>query len=122
MVPPVLRVLVWLVAGQSVVTVGLAVCTAAEVVLARPDSVLAALSIAAITLLLGVGLGLVARGLARCRRAARAPALVAQLLLLPVGWDLAHSALGLLGVVVMGYAALTFVLLVLPTVGARLTE
>lgn len=121
-VPPALRALVVLVTGEAVALVGLAVFTAVEVLVAASQSVLAALSIAGITLLLGLGLGLVARLMARRRRAARSPGIVVQLLLLPVGWDLAHSALGLLGVLVLGYAVLTLVLLVLPSVGAALSE
>lgn len=62
-----------------------------ELAVAEADDRVRAATAALLALLAAVGLGLVARGLARRRRWARAPALVANLLVLPVSFDLVRG-------------------------------
>lgn len=96
-----LTALVVLVAAEGALLVGFAVFYLVELVVSRPDNVTTALVSAGLALLAGVGLLFVSRGLGRRRRWSRAPALVTQLLLLPVAWDLAHSERWYLGVLLL---------------------
>jgi hypothetical protein len=82
-----------------------------ELVVADADDRVRA-SVAAMLALLGaVGLGLVARGLAGRRRWARAPALVTNLLVLPVAYDLVRGGRWYVGGPLLLLAAVVLVLL-----------
>ncbi len=78
---------------------------------ADADDRVRAVTAAALTLLGAVGLGLVARGLYRRRRWARAPALVTNLLVLPVAFDLTRGGRWYVGVPLLVLAAAVLVLL-----------
>ena len=114
--------LVALVAAQGLGLAGLAVFFLVELVVATPLSVPRALMAALLTLLGGVGLLLVARGLDRGRRWARAPALVTQLLVVPVGAGLVQGGRWYVGVPLIGWALAVLVLLFTPAVAERLED
>lgn len=104
-----------LVGLEAVALVGLAVVYAVRGALGDAASAAGAEAGAALIGLVGVLLGLVARGLARARGWARTPALVVQLFGLLVGVDLvrAHAfvsgaVLVLLAVAVLAQLAVTF--------------
>ncbi len=119
---PTLLACVGLVALEAAGLLAAAVFFAVETVVATADDRTRAVLAALLTLLAAAGLALVARGLHRRRRWARAPALVTNLLVLPVAWDLLRGGrayvavpLGLLAVTVM-------VLLFRPVVDAALQD
>jgi hypothetical protein len=114
--------LVALVAGQGVGLVGLAVFFLVELIVATPLSVARALMAALLTLLGGAGLLLVARGLSRGRRWARAPALVTQLLAMPVAAGLVQGGRWYVGVPLIAWALAVLVLLFTPAVADRLDD
>jgi hypothetical protein len=114
--------LVALVAAQGLGLVGLAVFFLVELAVATPLSVPRALMAALLTLLGGAGLLLVARGLLRARRWARAPALVTQLLVLPVGAGLVQGGRWYVGVPLILAALAVLVLLFTPAVSDTLEE
>ena len=115
-------VLIILVAAQGLGLVGLAVFFAVELWVATESSALRAVMAALLTLFGGVGLLLVARGLARARRWARAPALVTQLLVLPVAWGLIQGDRGYVGVPLITWALAVLVLLFTPAVAGSLED
>ncbi len=79
-----LRACAALVALQAIGLAAAAVFTVVELFVASSDDVARAAVTAVLALAAAVGLGLVARGLLAGRRWARAPALVTNLILLPV--------------------------------------
>jgi hypothetical protein len=115
-------VLVALVAGQGVGLAGLAVFLLVELVVATPLSALRAVMAALLTLVAGLGLIAVARGLRRRRRWARAPALVTQLLVLPVGAGLVQSGRWYVGMPLILWALAVLALLFTPAVGEVLED
>jgi hypothetical protein len=117
-----LVVLVALVAAQGVGLAGLAVFFLVELVVSTPLSVPRAVMAALLTLLAGLGLLVVARGLHRRRRWARAPALVTQLLALPVGAGLVQGGRWYVGVPLIGWALGVLVLLFAPAVSDALED
>ncbi len=114
--------LVALVAAQGVGLVGLAVFFLVELAVATPGRVARALIAALLTLLGGAGLLLVARGLGRGRRWARAPALVTQLLALPVAFGLVQGGRWYVGAPLVAWALAVLVLLFTPAVADRLED
>lgn len=101
---PLLRVAGALVGAEAAALVGVAVFYGVELVVATPTSLGTAIAVALITLVAGVGLALSAVGLCRARRWARSPALVVQLLMVPVAWDLTGSERRALGIVLLVWA------------------
>lgn len=81
---PALRLVAVLVGLEGCLLGAIAGFYVVEVVVGSPSDVVAALVSAGLALVAGVGLLLVARGLAAGRRWSRAPALVTNLILLPV--------------------------------------
>jgi len=77
---------------------------------------------ALLTLLAGLGLLAVARGLRRARRWARAPALVTQLLALPVAVGLVQGGRWYVGVPLILWALGVLALLFTPAVGEVLED
>jgi hypothetical protein len=120
--PTPLVVLVALVAAQGIGLAGLAVFFLVELVVSTPLSVPRAVTAALLTLLAGLGLLTVARGLHRRRRWARAPALVTQLLVLPVGAGLVQGGRWYVGVPLIGWALGILVLLFTPAVSEALED
>ena len=95
-------------------TLGLAVAVvffAVEIVVADADDRTRAVTATVLTLLGAVGLGFVTRGLAQRRRWARAPALVTNLLVLPVAYDLVRGGRWYVGGPLLVLAAAVVVLL-----------
>jgi len=120
--PTPLVVLAALVAAQGIGLAGLAVFFLVELVVSTPLSVTRAVTAALLTLLAGLGLLAVARGLHRRRRWARAPALVTQLLVLPVGAGLVQGGRWYVGVPLIGWALGVLVLLFTPAVSDALED
>ena len=120
--PLLLSALVALVAAQGLGLVGLAVFYVVELLVASPESTSRALVAALLTLLGGLGLLAVARGLAGGRRWARAPALVTQLLVLPVAVGLVQGGRWYVGVPLIGWALGVLVLLFTPAVSDVLED
>ena len=120
--PPALVVLVALVAGQGIGLVGLAAFFLVELMVASATSAARAVMAALLTLLAGFGLVAVARGLRRGRRWARAPALVTQLLALPVAVGLVQGGRWYVGVPLILWALGVLALLFTPAVGEVLED
>ncbi len=120
---PLARTLVVaLVAAQGAGLVGLALFFMVELVVASPLSVIRALMAALLTLLGGAGLLLVARGLGRGRRWARAPALVTQHQAKPVAVGLVQGGRWYVGVPLVVWSLAVLVLLFTPAVADRLED
>jgi hypothetical protein len=102
--------------------VGLAVFFLVELTVATPTSAARAVVAALLTLLAGLGLLAVARGLRRARRWARAPALVTQLLALPVAVGLVQGGRWYVGVPLILWALGVLALLFMPAVGRVLED
>jgi hypothetical protein len=83
-------------------------------VLGEPDNRVGAILIGVLAAMGGAGLALCAWGLRRRRRWSRSPALVWQLLMIPVGWYQMQGGLRWLGVPLVAVSALAAILLVLP--------
>ena len=120
--PAALVVLIALVVAQGLGLVGLAIFFVVELVVATESSAARAVVAALLTLLGGVGLLLVARGLARARRWARAPALVTQLLVLPVAWGLVQGDRWYVGAPLIAWSLAVLVLLFTPAVSGVLED
>lgn len=117
-----LRACAALVALQALGLLAAAVFLVVEVVVATPDDRTRALVAALLTLVMAVGLGLVAWGLVRARRWARAPALVVNLLVLPVAFDLARGGRWYVGVPLLVWAVVVLALLFAPSTDALLED
>ena len=117
-----LRACAVLVAVEALALAGVAVFFVVEVVVATPADRVRALVAAFLALLTAVGLGLVARALAGRRRWARAPALVVNLLVLPVAVDLLRGGRWYVGGPLVLYALVVLVLLFLPATEAALED
>jgi hypothetical protein len=115
--PSALVVLVALVAGQGIGLVCLAAFFLVELLVASPTSAARAVMAALLTFLAGLGLLAVARGLRRARRWARAPALVTQLLALPVAVGLVQGGRWYVGLPLILWALGVLALLFTPAVG-----
>jgi len=115
--PSALVVLVVLVASQGIGLVGIAAFLLVELMVASPTSAARAAMAALLTLLAGLGLLAVARGLRRVRRWARAPALVTQLLALPVAVGLVQGGRWYVGVPLILWSLGVLALLFTPAVG-----
>jgi hypothetical protein len=111
-----------LVAVQAVGLVGIAVFYVVEMVVATTSDQGRAAVAALLALVCGLGLGLVARGLARGRRWARSPALVTQLLVAPVALGLVQGGRWYVGLPLLVWAAAVVVLLFSPAVSVSLEE
>ncbi len=111
-----------LVLAQGGLLVGIAVFYAVELAVATAADVTRALVSAGLTLLAGAGLLQVGRGLLQARRWARSPALVTNLILVPVAVGLLQGGRWYLGVPLIAAAATVVVLLFSSSVNASLEE
>ncbi len=118
--PPALRAAAVLVGCQGLLLLVAAGVLAAETVVGCSTDASGARLTALLALAAGVGLVLVARSLARRRRWARAPALVTQLLLLPVGFTVVQAGDALIGVPLLVVAGGLVLLLLSQPVGKAL--
>lgn len=120
--PPFLTVLRALAVLESVALAGLAAFLAVEVVVADSDNRTRALVAAGLAVLAAVALALVTRGLVRCRRWARAPLVVTNLLVLPVAVDLVRGDRWYVGGPLLVLAVAVLGLLFAPATEASLDE
>ena len=120
--PPTVRAVVALVALQALTLVGIAIFYVVELAVASPDSVVTAAASALLVLVAGLGMALVTWGLARGRRWSRAPALVAELLLLPVGYEMSQGQRWWLGLLLLVWCGGIVVLLFNRDVSASLRD
>jgi hypothetical protein len=93
------------VLGQAVTVVALGLWAVVEGITGNVDDRVAAELMAALALITGIALAFAARGLFFTRRWARAPVLVWELILLPVGLSLARAIPAAGGVVLVSAAA-----------------
>jgi hypothetical protein len=117
-----LRTTVALVAAQGFLLVAIAGFYVVEMVVATASTLLGAALSALLALLAGVALLAVARGLHRGRRWARSPALLTQLLLVPVAVELLAGPGWYVGGPLLAWALAVAVLLFLPGVARHLRD
>jgi hypothetical protein len=120
--PITLRIVTALVAGQGLGLLVVPVFYAVELVVADTADVVGAVLTAALAGLGGAALVGVARGLARARSWAKSPALVTQLILVPVTGYLLQGGRVAIGVVLLAWAGAVIGLLFAPSVGRALWE
>lgn len=118
--PGCLRAASALVGAQGVLLVGLAGFYGVRIVSGAPSDVVAATLSAAMALVAGVCLILVANGLRRARGWARTPALVTQMLVLTLAWPALQAGSWVIGVGLAAWAVAIAVLLFLPASNAAL--
>ncbi|MGE5763142.1 MAG: hypothetical protein ACM3ZF_04430 [Mycobacterium leprae] len=118
LVPAPRRVAALLIGLEGAVLVGAGVADALSAL--RGARVEYAVPGAVLFVAFGLGLVAAAGGLLRRRRWARAPAVVAQLLALPVGFSLTQSGRTPVGVAVLVVAGLALGLVLSPAVGREL--
>lgn len=107
-----LAALIVAIQGLAVLALGLGLM--ADSVLGDPENRVGAILIGVLSGMGGAGLLLCAWGLRRRRRWSRSPALVWQLLMIPVGWYQVQGGLRWLGVPLVAVSVLAAVLLVVP--------
>jgi hypothetical protein len=107
---------------QGLGLVGIGVFLVVETVVASPSDVVAALVSALLALLAGAGLLLVARGLLRRGRWARSPALVLNLIGVPVAVGLLQGGRWYLGLPLLLWSVAVLVLLFSAPVNAALDD
>jgi hypothetical protein len=112
--PATLRWAIWLLLGEAVALGLLTVYLLYEDLTATANDLTSALLITAFAAFGTVVLVLLARALANRRPGARAPAIVLQLMLLPVGYYMIGGGLAWLGVPLMALGIVVCVLLVSP--------
>jgi hypothetical protein len=99
--PATLRFAVWMLAGETVVLLAVLVFLLYQDVTGAADTAQGAAAVTLYTALFVVVLGGLAWALHRRRRWARGPAIVVQMLLIPIGFTMAASGLPALGVPVL---------------------
>ena len=99
-----------------------AAAVAVELLVSSASDPLGAAVLAGLALVAGLGLALAARGLARRGRWARAPALVTNLILLPVGYGLVQSGRWYAGLPIMALGLAVLVLLFHQATNAALDD
>ena len=117
-----LRACAALVALEALGLLAAAVFFVVEVFVATPDDRTRALVASLLALVVAVGMALVARGLAAARRWARAPAVVVNLLVLPVAFDLVRGGRWYVGLPLLLGALVVLVLLFAPSTDAALED
>ena len=111
-----------LVALEALGLVLAAAVVALELLVSSAADPLGAAVLAGLALVAGIGLALVARGLARRGRWSRAPAMVTNLILLPVGYGLVQSGRWYAGLPIMALGLAVLVLLFHPATNAALDD
>lgn len=115
-----LAALIVAVQGLAILTLGFALLVSS--VVGSPDSLAGAIFIGVLAVMGGAGLLLCAWGLRRRRRWSRSPALVWQLLMIPVGWYQVQGGMRWLGVSLVAVSAVGAVLLVVPATTQALQD
>lgn len=113
-VPGTLRSAVWLLRAEAVAVGLVAAFLVYEVVTAPATDLLSGILVTAFAVGGAVALWLLSTALVNRRAAARAPAIVLQLLLLPIGYYMATGGLGWLGIPLIALGLLVAGLLVSP--------
>jgi hypothetical protein len=111
-----------LVGLEALGLLAVAVFYVVELAVATEDDVGRALVSAGLALVAAVGLGLVARGMLAGRRWARSPALVANLLVVPVAIGLLQGGRWYVGLPLLALAVAVLVLLFHPSTAIALDE
>jgi hypothetical protein len=111
-----------LVGLEALGLLGAAAAVAVELAASSASDPLGATVLAGLALVAGLGLALVARGLARRGRWSRAPALVTNLILLPVGYGLVQSGRWYAGLPIMALGLAVLVLLFHPATNEALDD
>ena len=117
-----LRACAALVALQAIGLAAAAVFIVVELIVSSSDDPVRAVVSGLLALAAAVGLGLVARGLLAGRRWARAPALVTNLILLPVAYGLLQADVWYVGIPLLLWALAVLVLLFAPSTSAALDD
>ena len=99
--PSTLRWAIWLLLAEGAGLVALAVFLVYDAVTRTSQSGTSAVAIVVFTLLMAAFLAGLGYALARLHRWARGPALVLQLLLLPIAWSVLTNGIAILGVVMI---------------------
>jgi hypothetical protein len=120
--PTALQAVAGLVVAEGLLLVGIAVFYVVELAVATATDATRALVSAGLALLAAAGLLLVGRGLVRGGRWARSPALVTNLILVPVAIGLVQGDRWYLGVPLLVVAAAVVVLLFSSSVNATLEQ
>ncbi|WBB66628.1 hypothetical protein [Micromonospora sp. WMMD812] len=114
-IPVTLRWAVRLLRGEAVAVALIAVWLVwADLTADTTAGLTSALLVTAFAVGAAVALWALGGALARCRAGARAPAIVLQLMLLPIGWYMVQGGLGWLGVPLMALGVGVSALLVSP--------
>jgi hypothetical protein len=108
------------VQGLAMIILGFALLVIS--VVGNPDSLTGAILIGVLAALGGAGLLLCAWGLRHRRRWSRSPALVWQLLMIPVGWYQVQGGMRWLGVSLVAVSALGALLLLVPATTQALQD
>jgi hypothetical protein len=119
-VPAPLRWAVWLLAGEAVALGLLAAYLVYQDLTATVTDLASALTVTGFTVAGAVGLWALAVALWRRRPAARGPAIVLQLMLLPIGYYMTQGGLAWLGVPLLALGLLVSGLLVSPSTNRAL--
>jgi hypothetical protein len=111
-VPATLRWAVWLLAAEAAGLVAIAGVLGYDAATATSQSATSAVAIVVFTLLVAAIVGWLSVSLARRRRWARGPAVVVQLLLLPIGYSVATNGIAAVGIlmIVIGLAGVATLL------------
>jgi len=109
-----LRWAVWLLLAEAVAVGGVAAFLAYEDLTGAATDLTAALAVTGFAVLMAAALAGLAVGLHRRRSGARAPAIVLQLMLLPIGYYMIDGGLAWLGIPVMALGLLVCALIVNP--------
>jgi hypothetical protein len=115
-----LAALIVAVQGLAILTLGFALLVSS--VVGSPDSLVGAIFIGVLAVMGGAGLLLCAWGLRHRRRWSRSPALVWQLLMIPVGWYQVQGGMRWLGVSLVAVSAVGALLLVVPATTQALQD
>ena len=115
-----LAALIVAVQGLAILTLAFALLVSS--VVGSPDSLVGAIFIGVLAAMGGAGLLLCAWGLRHRRRWSRSPALVWQLLMIPVGWYQVQGGMRWLGVSLVAVSAVGLLLLVVPATTEALQD
>jgi hypothetical protein len=105
---------------EGFVLVAVGIYVAYETIVGQPRDLPSAIALAVITVLTGVLLVLVGRGLLRTRRWSRAPAVMTQLFTLIVAAPMVQAGRHVLGVPLIAVAVIGLLLLLAPATGQAL--
>jgi hypothetical protein len=120
--PATLRWAVWLLLAEATGLLAVSGVLAFDAVATTSVSVTSAIATVVFTLLIAVLTGWLGRSLARLKRWARGPALVLQLLLLPIGYSITTNGVAILGIIVIVIGLGGVVTLLAPATRAALED